>query len=368
MNINWTITDNYIIGKTTNTNLQNQRIASFDLDDTLVKTNSGNVSSDDENDWSMFNDTVVNKLKSLKDKAYQLVIVSNQKGISKGKVDINVWKKKIENIFNHINLDFTIICSLNDDMYRKPKTKLWDEFIDGDKKTSFYCGDAGGLPKRKINDNDFKKDFSDTDYKFALNLGIKFIHRDEFILDVKNVKPNVNYPVDFSKIKLGTYTFTPNKPEMIINVGFPASGKSYYTQRYVLPNDYEYINQDTLRTKKKCLMETEKLLKKGVSIIIDNTNMSKNERKEYLDLAKKYNIQCRCLLFTTPKEVCIHNSHFRNFTSNNQVTIIPQIVYNIMNKKYEKPELSEGFYQIDEIEFNLKLSEQDKKLYEKYYY
>jgi len=155
---------------------------------------------------------------------------------------------------------------------------------------------------------------------------------------------------------------------MIINVGFPASGKSYYSQRYVLSNDYEYINQDTLRTKKKCLMETEKLLKKGVSVIIDNTNMSKADRKEYLDMAKRYNIQCRCLLFTTPKEVCIHNSHFRNFTSNNQVAIIPQIVYNIMNKKYEKPDLNEGFYKIDEIEFNLKLDQKDKQIYEKYYY
>lgn len=368
MKINWTITDSYIIGKTNDIILQNKKVASFDLDDTLVKTNSGNVSSDDENDWSIYNDNVVNKLNGLKDKGYHLVIVSNQSGISKGKVDINVWKKKIENIINHIKLDFTIICALKDDMYRKPKTKLWDEFVDGDKKSSFYCGDAGGLPKRKINNIEYKKDFSDTDYKFALNLGIKYLHRDEFVLDVKNVKPIANYPVEFSKIKTGTYTFTPNKPEMIINVGFPASGKSYYSQRYVLSNDYEYINQDTLRTKKKCLMETEKLLKKGVSVIIDNTNMSKADRKEYLDMAKRYNIQCRCLLFTTPKEVCIHNSHFRNFTSNNQVAIIPQIVYNIMNKKYEKPDLNEGFYKIDEIEFNLKLDQKDKQIYEKYYY
>ena len=105
-----------------------------------------------------------------------------------------------------------------------------------------------------------------------------------------------------------------------------------------------------------------------MSVIIDNTNMSKDERKLYIDLAKKYNIQCRCLLFTTPKEVCIHNSHFRNFISDNQVQIIPQIVYNIMNKKYEKPDLSEGFYQIDEIEFNLNLDQTDKQIYEKYYY
>lgn len=368
MNINWTITDNYIIGKTNDTTLKNRKIASFDLDDTLIKTKSGNISSTDENDWVIYNDTILKKLKELRDKQFELVIISNQLGITKGKVDINVWKKKLENVMNYIKLPFTIICALKDDMYRKPKTKLWDEFVDGDKKNSLYIGDAGGLCKRKINGVEFKKDFSDTDYKFALNLGIKFIHRDEFVFDVKNVKPVAEYPVDFKQIKSGEYTFTPNTPEMIINVGFPASGKSYYTQQYILKNDYGYINQDTLRTKKKCLMEAEKYLKKEISIVIDNTNMSKAERKEYIELSKKYNIQCRCILFTTPKEVCMHNSHFRNFTTNNAVNVIPQIVYNIMNKKYEKPDLNEGFYQIDEIDFKLNLDDQDKTMYEKYYY
>ncbi len=40
--------------------------------------------------------------------------------------------------------------------------------VDIDLKKSFYCGDAAGRVKGK------KKDFSDSDYKFALNINITF--------------------------------------------------------------------------------------------------------------------------------------------------------------------------------------------------
>lgn len=54
---------------------------------------------------------------------------------------------------------------------------MWEYFTnnlnDGIKvslKDSFYCGDAAGRPKTALR----PKDFSDTDLKFALNVGIDF--------------------------------------------------------------------------------------------------------------------------------------------------------------------------------------------------
>lgn len=62
-----------------------------------------------------------------------------------------------------------------DDEYRKPSTTLWDLFeskynsgIKVDRNTSFFCGDAAG---RKTATH---KDFTDTDLKFALNVGVPF--------------------------------------------------------------------------------------------------------------------------------------------------------------------------------------------------
>ena len=366
MNIQWKQTDNYIFGTTNSTiNLKNKKIAAFDLDDTIVTPKSGKDFAENENDWQLY--PIAPKLIKLVADGYQLVIISNQLGITKGKVDPNVWKKKLENIINYIGLDFTIMCALKDDPYRKPRTKLWDELVIGDKQTSFYCGDAGGLKKRKINGQEISKDFSDTDLKFALNLGLKFIHRDEFVWDVKTLKFNLA-PIEIPKCK-NPYKFKPNKPEMVINVGLPASGKSSFAHKYLIPNDYHYVNRDTLKTPKRCLMETEKALQQNKSVVIDNTNVTQEERKSYIDLAKKYNIKCRCLLFTTSKEVCIHNNHFRNFITNNEVFIIPQIVYNIMNKKYEEPQLKEGFTSIDKVDFNPEFnSDEDKRIYQMYYY
>lgn len=62
-----------------------------------------------------------------------------------------------------------------EDEYRKPGTGMWTLLADKfngeskiDLKTSFYCGDAAG---RKTATH---KDFSDSDLKFGLNVGIEF--------------------------------------------------------------------------------------------------------------------------------------------------------------------------------------------------
>ncbi len=63
------------------------------------------------------------------------------------------------------------------DVYKKPMTGMWEYFMKEfntidklDTKASFYCGDAAGRPKSDTR----KKDFSDSDLKFALNIGIPF--------------------------------------------------------------------------------------------------------------------------------------------------------------------------------------------------
>lgn len=369
MNNQWQIFNTYIVYKNNKTDLTNCKIAAFDLDDTLIKTKSNKEFAVNETDWQLYDNILLVKLKKLIDEGYKLVIITNQLGISKGKVDINIWKKKIENFINFTKLEFTILASVKDDMYRKPRDKFWT-LINGEKVNSFYCGDAGGLKKRKINNIEINKDFSDSDLKFAINLGIKFIHRDEFMFGLKYTEEtySINYPMNFNKLQFDDYLFKPNKPEIIINIGLPASGKSTFFIKKISPHKYIYINQDTLKTQKKCLLELEKALEKKESVVIDNTNLTKEIRQKYIDIANKYSYKYRCLNFTASKDICMHNSFYRNYQSNNLIETIPKIVYNIMNKKYEKPELSEGFYDIIEIEFKINLNENERNIYEKYYF
>jgi bifunctional polynucleotide phosphatase/kinase len=369
MDIKWDINKNYMVGKTSNVNIKNGKIAAFDLDDTLIKTKSGKDFSIDEFDWEMYDKSIVEKLNKLSKDDYNLVIISNQMGISKGKVTIEALKNKIDHIVNFIKLDFTVICAFNDDNFRKPRTKMWD-FILGNVSNSFYCGDAGGLAKRNINNKSIDKDFSDTDLKFAKNIGLKFIHRDEFVYNIQynDNTYKLDYPISFEKLSYGAnYDFKPNHPEVILNVGLPASGKSHFTLNAIKHN-YEHINQDTLKTAKKCINVTESALKLNKSVIIDNTNLTKENRKVFIELANKYKIKCRCFIFTTPVEICKHNSYFRNYITNGEVSPIPNIVYNMMKKKYIKPEINEGFYEINEVNFSLNLSDSAKELYKKYYF
>jgi bifunctional polynucleotide phosphatase/kinase len=43
------------------------------------------------------------------------------------------------------------------------------------------------------------------------------------------------------------------RQEVIICVGMPASGKSSFTKKIFEPNGYVRVNQDTLKTKEKCV-------------------------------------------------------------------------------------------------------------------
>jgi len=372
MNITWTTFPSYIIGHTTTgiPDFTNSKIAAFDMDDTLIKTKSGKTHGENENDWLIFDDSVSNKLKQYVKDNYKLVIVTNQKGISTKKTDPEMWKNKIQNIINSLQVNVTILCCTGDDHYRKPCTTLWDTYIKGyDKINSFYCGDAGSLPKRVINNIEFKKDFSDTDLKFALNLNIKFIHRDEFIFNVVPKKFDINYVKNLELYcKQTNYNFkSSDKQEIVLLCGLPASGKSHFAKNNIVPLNYCYINRDTLKTPAKCVSTTNLALKEGKSVVIDNTNVSKADRLVYIDLAKKYNVSVRCLLFTCPLELCKHNSHYRNFATDGLVQIISTIAYNIMNKKYEKPLVNEGFVSVDEIEFCFE-DDVHKENYCKYYF
>lgn len=364
--IQWVENSNYLYGYTYNVDLTNKKIAGFDLDDTLIKVKSNSKFSKDSDDWILYNENVVDELKKLINKNYHLVIISNQLGISKGKVDINTFKEKLGKIIKHIGLNFHVYCAIKDDHFRKPRMGIWD-IISGDKSNSFYVGDAGGLDKRTINNAQINKDFSDTDLKFAHNVGIKFIHRDEFIFNVKYDCINIKYPVIFNDIcKSHTYNFAPKTNEIILNIGFPASGKTHFTKKYIMQHNYSYINQDTLKTQKKCLAETEKALKTKQNIVIDNTNLTIEHRKVFIELAKKYKYTVRCFIFTTPIEICIHNSYYRNYISNGQIKTIPAIVYNMVRKKYIEPTKNEGISEIIKIDFAFNAD--NNEIYSKYYH
>jgi bifunctional polynucleotide phosphatase/kinase len=341
------------------------KVAGFDLDDTLIRPTGNKKFSTSHSDWQFYNDNVVSKLEELYEDDYVIVIVSNQKGVSTGKVTKYTLKKKIQLFAKQIKIPFIILMATHDDLYRKPRTQMWSNHIKCDKTHSFFCGDAGGL----------LEDFSDTDRKFALNLNIQYMHRDEWLNEIPSDEEydwddteDIRYNVDFDQIKTGKYDDfeKPKYQELVINVGFPGSGKSFYTNNYVLDNEYAYVNQDTLRTQIKCLKECEAQLKDNKSVVIDNTNLTSVIRKKYIDLAKKYKVKCRCLYFTASMDISRHNNILRNIMTEGDTKIIPKVAYYKFRKQFEEPQKKEGFYKIEKIEFILDTDKISWEMFKQY--
>jgi len=333
--------------------LTNNKIAAFDLDYTLIKTKSGKKFPIDHTDWVLWDDSIPYKLAILVSKGFQIVIFTNQSKLKK-KENIPNYKKKIEQIHTVLPFNIQFYISIGSGFYRKPLTGMWDKMLEINhiqfiNALSFYCGDAAG---RIIGwTKGGGKDFACTDRMFAHNIGILF-HTPEYVfldmIESKGWKCHVNDLLPYKK-KKEIYHLERNEPELIICVGYPGCGKSTFC-RVNFPN-YKIVNQDILKTKNKCLKVCKQYLEQGCSVVIDNTNPDSNIRKLYLDIAKKYKIDSKCLLFTCNQEISIHMNHFRCQISKGETGIIPIVVYRIYNKKYQKPLLNEGFSKIIKIPF-----------------
>jgi len=310
---------------------QTNRLAIFDLDGTIIKY------SKKQDNWSYLYDTVKNKLKTYT--KYRIIIITNQKLLSKSEERYKIWINKIKEIILDLDIPIEIYCSYSDDKYRKPKPTFYNIITGSKKYNAFYCGDAVGRVG----------DFSDTDLKFALNCNIKCYTPEIIFLGFDNKNKSIKYPILPTKtLHSFKYNNTSNK-QLILMIGFPASGKSTVAKKIASTNNnYIIINQDTMKTKKKCLDETLKNIKLNYNIIIDNTNVTKDIRKEYIDIAKKYNYKVIYVVMLTSKEISLHNNYYRNYKTGRE--LIPSLVYNIINKKYQKPEKEENIDEIIEVE------------------
>ena len=326
------------------------KVACFDIDHTIIKPKNNRKFPRGKDDWVFYYDNIiVEKLKELS-KEYNIIFFTNQSKLKEEVVE------KIEDILNLLKLNISVFISYKKDNFRKPCLGMWnllqDNLDDINLSESFYCGDAAGRDK----------DFSDSDNAFAYNIGVKFYVPEQYFLKQEVIIPdksNFDYDKYLTKKKI---TLKKGKEkELILMVGLPGCGKSYLSKQL----GYEIINQDLLKTKKKCLKETEKLMKLGKSLIIDNTNYNIDKRKEYIKLAKEYEYFIRCIIIDNPIEYCQHMNLFRsNYYKKKQ---IPIVVYRTINKYYQKPKKDEGIDKIEIITNKLKLNKDELKYYMYWY-
>jgi len=256
------------------------------------------------------------------------------------------------------------ICGA-EDHWRKPSPAMWEFIVGGhnegkavDRDQSFFCGDAAGRPKEW--QTGAKKDFSSSDRAFAFNIGVPFKTPEECFL-AQSISPTLLSwdgidPLQYLNDSKESKEFTGSLPicrkkDMVIMVGLPASGKSHFSKTHFVPGGYEWVNRDTLSTAEKCLKVAQAALKAGKCVVIDNTNPDPAARKPFIDAATKAGCTVRAFVWSTPREVCEHLNWVRVKETKGAVRRLPDVAFNVCNKKFTPPTLDEGFSEICSCKF-----------------
>lgn len=343
------------------------KVAGFDIDFTVIKTASGRKFATGSKDWEFLYDCVPDKLLQLDKDGYRIVFFTNQAGIEKDKVKPETIKDKIEAIIKSLGITVQVLISTGNSHFRKPSPNMWEFFVDNcnqgvevNKKESFYVGDAAGRAKNWAPNK--PKDFSCSDRMFAANIGIGFHTPEEFFLGEKPAKykwGSINAARYLTDAKAAAKTDYHRKgTEMVIMVGFPASGKSTIRTNCFEPHGYIAVNRDTLGTSQKCLKVTKESLMGGKSVVVDNTNPSVIGRSEFIKAAKAAGVPVRCLWMQTSLELSHHLNLVRQNQTNGEVRRIPDVGYNMFKKNFGEPKTDEGFSEVIKVDFVPQFSSQ----------
>ena len=157
----------------------------------------------------------------------------------------------------------------------------------------------------------------------------------------------------------------PQKPELVIMVGVPCSGKSTYVKNNLDITKYQLLSSDNILedfAKKEGITYNEAFKKyypqakalfykqfveasaKGQNIIVDRTSLNIEERAVLLKQASKH--QAVCFDFKIDYETAMERNQKRASTGK----FIPEETLKKMFAKYQKPSFDEGFARIVTID------------------
>ena len=121
---------------------------------------------------------------------------------------------------------------------------------------------------------------------------------------------------------------------IFILIGIQASGKTTFCQEYFC--DFDIVSLDIIKTRKKEYKTINEIINSGKNLVIDNTNITIEERKKYIDIAQQNGYKTVGIYFRSSVDECLK----RNSTRENDISL-----KGILStaKKLEQPSYAENF-------------------------
>jgi bifunctional polynucleotide phosphatase/kinase len=368
----------------------------LDLDWTLIQPELGHIFPVGEDDWSFRFPT--KKIREYHANGYKIVVFSNQKHTFDGKINVDFegFKRRWVNISAGIGIPVYILIAPADDFYRKPLTGMWTYLcsnLNGDVKVDktkcIFVGDAAGRPKTPKR----KADFSDSDFKMAINVGIDFQTPEQFfkgddfdkegvlaLINSKSFNPALYLKQlpeikkrnqdSWNKLEKLFMNQIEDAPRVLMLCGSPSSGKSSLGKKILdfatdAGSKWQLFSLDIIKTKEKMKQLLNKVLmdENSGGVIIDCTNGNVNPRLEWIQVAQMFNSSIWCIRVISEKNLAFHLNNLRKTRSgvdpNYSSKHIPNVAIHRYFKSYEEPQLDEGFQEI--IKFEVEPTFKNKK-------
>ena len=133
-------------------------------------------------------------------------------------------------------------------------------------------------------------------------------------------------------------------PQLVIFVGLPGSGKStWYFAHFA--KTHAHVSKDLMpharRRDDRQSMAVEKALAAGESVVIDNTNPSRDARAPLIALGKRHGARIIAYYFECSVRVAIVRNAQREGKAR-----VPKVAIFTTQKKLQPPALDEGFDEV----------------------